>query len=406
MNGSRSIAAVPSREPEVELSIVMPCLNEAETLETCIRKAQTYLAETGIAGEVVVGDNGSDDGSPEIAARLGARVVAVEERGYGSALRRAVAAARGRFVIMGDSDDSYDFSRLDDFVAKLRGGSDLVMGDRFRGEIRDGAMPWLHYWIGNPVLSALGRLFFRSPVGDFHCGLRGFSRSAFDAMDLQTNGMEFASEMVIKATILGLKVDMVPVVLHPDGRSRPPHLRSWQDGWRHLRFMLLFSPRWLFLIPGILLFAIGGAMTLALSLGPISIPSWIVPGAAGREVGLGIHSLVAASLLCLVGYQLVVFAVFTKVFAVTERLHPMPPALDRLVRLITLETGLVCGAALLLAGLGALAVAFAGWARAGFGPLDPSDGMRLVVPAMLLSTLGIQTLFASFFLSILGLRRH
>jgi hypothetical protein len=397
-----TIAAVPAAEPELELSIVMPCLNEAETLETCIRKAQAYLSQSGIAGEIVIGDNGSRDGSPEIAARLGARVVAVEERGYGSALRGAVAAARGRFVIMGDSDDSYDFSRLDDFVAKLREGSDLVMGDRFRGGIRSGAMPWLHYWIGNPVLSALGRLFFRSPVGDFHCGLRGFSRSAFEAMDLRTNGMEFASEMVIKATVLGQRVDMVPVVLHPDGRSRPPHLRSWQDGWRHLRFMLLFSPRWLFLIPGIVLFALGGAMTLALSLGDITIPF----RTAERPIGLGVHSLVAASLFCLVGYQLVVFAVFTKVFAVTERLHPMPPALDRLVQLITLETGLVCGAALLLAGLGALAVAFAGWARAGFGPLDPSHGMRLVVPAMLLSTLGIQTLFASFFLSILGLRRH
>jgi hypothetical protein len=393
---------VSAGEREVELSIVMPCLNEAETLATCIRKAQGFLARSGIAGEVVIGDNGSSDGSQKIAEDLGARVVAVPERGYGSALRGAVAASRGRFVIMGDSDDSYDFSRLDDFVSRLRAGCDLVMGNRFRGEIRGGAMPWLHYWVGNPILSAVGRLFFRSPVGDFHCGLRGFRRSAFDAMELHTTGMEFASEMVIKATILGLRVDEVPIVLHPDGRSRPPHLRSWRDGWRHLRFMLLFSPRWLFLVPGTLLFALGGLATLALSIGPV----WLPGGAAAERIGLDVHSLVVGSLLCVAGYQLVVFAVFTKVFAVTEGLHPMPPTLDRLFGVVKLETGLVSGALLLLAGMGALGVAFANWAREGFGPLDPRQGMRLVVPAMLLATLGIQTLFASFFLSILGLRRR
>jgi hypothetical protein len=380
----------------------MPCLDEAETLGRCVRKAQDFLRRFAILGEVVIGDNGSRDGSPEIAEKLGARVVHVAERGYGSALRAAIGAARGRYVIMGDSDDSYDFSRLEEFVAKLRAGCDLVMGNRFQGEVRPNAMPALHRWLGNPVLSGLGRLFFRSPVGDFHCGLRGFRKDAFEAMGLTTTGMEFASEMVIKATLLGMRIEEVPIVLHPDGRSRPPHLRSWRDGWRHLRFMLLFSPRWLFLVPGVLLFTVGLAASLILVAGPVWLP---LHGAVAR-VGLDVHTLVITSLLCLVGYQLVTFAVFTKVFAVTERLHPMPPALGRLFQWVTLEVGLACGVLLVAAGFTVLAVAFAGWARAGFGPLDPRQGMRLVVPAALLLMLGIQTLFASFFLSILGLRRR
>jgi hypothetical protein len=392
----------PDLAPEIELSIVMPCLDEAETLGTCIRKAQEFLRSHGIAGEIVIGDNGSRDGSPEIAEKLGARVVHVAARGYGNALRAAIGAARGRFVIMGDSDDSYDFSQLEQFVARLRAGCDLVMGNRFRGELRPDAMPPLHRWLGNPVLSGLGRLFFRSPVGDFHCGLRGFGKAAFDSMDLATTGMEFASEMVIKATLLGLRIEEVPIVLHPDGRSRPPHLRSWRDGWRHLRFMLLFSPRWLFLVPGVALFAVGLAASVVLALGPV----WLPGHGAVAKIGLDIHTLVISSLLCLVGYQLVTFAVFTKVFAVTEHLHPMPPALGRLFEWVTLEVGLACGALLCAAGLVALGVAFAGWARTDFGPLDPRQGMRLVVPAALLLMLGIQTIFASFFLSILGLRRR
>jgi hypothetical protein len=399
-----SVEASPHPEggQEVELSIVMPCLDEAETLGTCIRKAQFFLRQQAIRGEIVIGDNGSRDGSPEIAEKLGARVVHVAERGYGSALRGAIAATRGRYVIMGDSDDSYDFSRLEDFVAKLRAGCALVMGNRFRGEVRPNAMPRLHRWLGNPVLSGLGQLFFRSPVGDFHCGLRGFSKAAFEAMDLGTTGMEFASEMVIKATLLGLHVEEVPIVLHPDGRSRPPHLRSWRDGWRHLRFMLLFSPRWLFLVPGVILFGVGLAASLVLVAGPVWVPAH---GTVAR-IGLDVHTLVVSSLLCLVGYQLVIFAVFTKVFAVTEHLHPMPPTLGRLFEYVTLEVGLACGALLFLAGLAALGIAFLGWARTGFGPLEPRQGMRLVVPAALLLMLGIQTLFASFFLSILGLRRQ
>jgi len=389
-------------DASVEFSIVMPCLDEAETLGSCIRKAQLFLRSHAIAGEVVIGDNGSRDGSPEIAEKLGARVVHVAERGYGSALRGAIGAARGRYVIMGDSDDSYDFSSLEDFVTRLRSGCDLVMGNRFRGEVRPNAMPRLHRWLGNPVLSGVGQLFFRSPVGDFHCGLRGFSKAAFVAMDLGTTGMEFASEMVIKATLLGLRVEEVPIVLRPDGRSHPPHLRSWRDGWRHLRFMLLFSPRWLFLVPGVLLFGLGFGASLILVMGPVWLP---IHGTVAR-IGLDVHTLVVSSLLCLVGYQLVIFAVFTKVFAVTEHLHPMPPRLGRLFQYVTLEVGLACGALLCAGGLVALGLAFAAWARSGFGPLDPRQGMRLVIPAALLLMLGMQTLFASFFLSILGLRRH
>jgi glycosyltransferase involved in cell wall biosynthesis len=396
----------PSERPDlganVEFSIVMPCLDEAETLGSCIRKAQHFLQRHAISGEVVIGDNGSRDGSPEIAEKLGARMVHVAERGYGSALRGAIAAARGRYVIMGDSDDSYDFSSLEEFVTKLRAGCDLVMGNRFRGDVQKNAMPRLHRWLGNPVLSGLGQLFFHSPVGDFHCGLRGFSKSAFEAMDLGTTGMEFASEMVIKATLLGLRVEEVPIVLRPDGRSRPPHLRSWRDGWRHLRFMLLFSPRWLFFLPGVVLFALGLGASLILVAGPVWLP---FHGTVAR-ISLDVHTLVVSSLLCLVGYQLVIFALFTKVFAVTEHLHPMPPTLGRLFEYLTLEVGLACGAFLSTVGLLALGVAFAGWARSDFGPLDPRQGMRLVVPAALLLMLGIQTLFASFFLSILGLRRR
>jgi glycosyltransferase involved in cell wall biosynthesis len=251
----------------VELSIVMPCLDEAETVATCIGKANGFLTSRGIKGEVVVADNGSSDGSRDIARRLGARVLEVSERGYGNALCAGIASARGRYVIMGDADDSYDFSALDNFVAELRRGVDLVMGNRFRGGVLPGAMPWLHRWLGNPILSALGRLFFRVPVGDFHCGLRGFSKKAFDRMELRASGMEFASEMVVKATLAGLRITEVPVVLHPDGRTHAPHLRTWTDGWRHLRFMLLWSPRWLFLVPGLALFGAGALASAWILLG-------------------------------------------------------------------------------------------------------------------------------------------
>ena len=379
-----------------ELSIVMPCLNEAETLAICIEKAKRFLAAHGVRGEIIVADNGSSDGSQAIAARLGVRVVDVPERGYGSALHGGISAARGRYVVLGDADDSYDFSDLGAFLERLRTGDALVMGNRFQGRILPGAMPPLHRFLGNPVLSAIGRLFFRSPVGDFHCGLRAVNRAAYDTMAPTTTGMEYASELVIKATLAGLPISEVPIVLHPDGRSRPPHLRSWRDGWRHLRFMLLFSPRWLFLVPGSVLFGLGLTASL-----------WLLSGE--RQLGpaqLGVHSLLISGLACLLGYQLIVFALFTKVFAITEGFQPMPSYLDRLFAHVTLELGIVVGLLLTLAGLVTLGAATLHWNAAGFGTLDPSLTMRVVIPGAVLLVLGIQTIFSSFFLSVLGIRRR
>ena len=379
-----------------ELSIVMPCLNEAETLATCIGKARRFLDTHGVTGEVVVADNGSTDGSQEIARRLGARVVDVPERGYGSALHGGITAARGRYVILGDSDDSYDFSDLGPVLERLRAGDALVMGNRFAGRILPGAMPPLHRYLGNPVLSALGRLFFHAPVGDFHCGLRAVNRAAYDTIAPTTSGMEYASELVIKATLAGLAISEVPIVLHPDGRSRPPHLRSWRDGWRHLRFMLLFSPRWLFLVPGSLLFGVGFIASV-----------WLMTGM--RRIGpaqLDIHTLLVAGLACLLGYQLIVFALFTKVFAISEGFQPMPAYLDRLFRHVSLEAGIAVGLVLTLTGLGALLAAVWSWRSVGFGGLDPRETMRQVIPGAVLLMLGIQTVFSSFFLSTLGIRRR
>jgi len=383
-------------EETPELSIVMPCLNEAETLAVCIRKAQRFLTEQGVAGEIIVADNGSSDGSQGIARSLGARVVDVPERGYGSALHGGITAARGRYVVLGDSDDSYDFSELGPFLERLRAGDALVMGNRFAGRILPGAMPPLHRYLGNPVLSALGRLFFHASVGDFHCGLRALNRAAYDRIAPTTSGMEYASELVIKATLAGLPISEVPIVLHPDGRSRPPHLRSWRDGWRHLRFMLLFSPRWLFLIPGCLLFGVGFVAA-----------AWLSTGV--RHIGpaeLDIHTLLVAGLACLLGYQLIVFALFTKVFAISEGFQPTPAYLDRLFRHVTLEAGIVVGLVLALAGFAALLVAVLGWRAAGFGALDPRTTMRQVIPGAVLLVLGMQTVFSSFFLSTLGIRRR
>jgi glycosyltransferase involved in cell wall biosynthesis len=381
---------------EPELSIVMPCLDEAETLGTCIAKARRFLADHGVSGEIVVADNGSQDGSQAIAARLGARVVQVAERGYGSALHGGIRAARGRYVILGDADDSYDFSELGPMLERLRAGDALVMGNRFRGRILPGAMPWLHRYLGNPLLSALGRLFFRAPVGDFHCGLRGVSRAAYDVIAPRTAGMEYASEMVIKATLAKLPIGEVPIVLHPDGRSRRPHLRTWRDGWRHLRFMLLFSPRWLFLVPGTALFGLGLAGSL-----------WLLGGE--RRVGpvvFDIHTLLVAGLACLLGYQLIVFALFTRVFAISEGLAPMPPVLDTLFRWVSLELGLALGVVAALVGLGILLAAVWSWSAVGFGVLEARETMRQVIPGSILLVLGIQTVFSSFFLSTLGLRRR
>jgi glycosyltransferase involved in cell wall biosynthesis len=387
---------LPEEKPAFacELSIVMPCLNEAETLEICLLKARSFLERAGVDGEIVIGDNGSTDGSREIARKHGARVVEVPLRGYGAALHHASLAARGRYVIMGDSDDSYDFTDLGPFLERLRAGDDLVMGNRFRGGIRPGAMPWKNRYLGNPILSGIGRLFFRCPSGDFHCGLRGYSARAYRTMDLRTTGMEYASEMVIKSTLLGLRIAEVPTTLWPDGRSRPPHLRPWRDGWRHLIFMLLYSPRWLFFNPGAALLALGTFLL-----------AWLYPGP--RQVfgvGLDVHTMLYAAMMVLIGFQSISFAAFAKVFATQEGLRPPDPKFERLCRYITLEVGVVVGAALIALGLAGTVAALRHWSGTTFGPLDPSDAMRTVIPAGLALTMGCEVVLASFFLSILGLR--
>jgi len=374
----------------------MPCLNEADSLETCIKKAQHFLSANHVAGEIIVADNGSTDGSQDIALRLGARLVHVEARGYGSALTGGIAAAQGRFIIMGDADDSYDFTSLLPFLTKLREGYDLVMGNRFKGGIKNGAMPPLHKYLGNPVLSRIGRLFFKSPMGDFHCGLRGFAKAAVLKMDLRATGMEFASEMVVKATLLGMKITEVPTTLSPDGRKRPPHLRTWQDGWRHLRFMLLFSPRWLFLYPGALLMFIGLATGLWLLPGPRTIGS----------VTLDVHTLLYAALAVIVGFQAIEFATFTKIFAITEGLHPEDRRYEKIFRLLSLERGLALGGVMTIVGLAFTVYALSEWSTRSFGDLSPSKMLRIIIPAILLIAMGCQIMLSSFFLSVLRLRRR
>lgn len=389
------LEAVPA-DDEMKLSIVMPCLNEAETLATCIRKAQSSLKTLNVAGEVIIADNGSTDGSQAIATQMGARVVPVATKGYGSALMGGIAAARGKYIIMGDADDSYDFANLEPFFDKLQAGYDLVMGNRFKGGIQPRAMPRLHRYLGNPVLTAMGRLFYHSPCGDFHCGLRGFSKAAIQKLDLRTTGMEFATETVVKATMYKLRIAEVPTTLAPDGRSRSPHLRSWRDGWRHLRFMLLYSPRWLFLYPGLLLMTLG---TLA--------SGWLLAGP--RVIGgltLDVHTLLYAAMAIVTGFQMVVFAVFTKVFGISEGLLPEDPRLTSLLRYIKLETGLLTGSLFLIIGIVMSIYALNTWESRSFGPLDPSKTLRLVIPAVTLITLGLETILSSFFLSILGLKRR
>jgi glycosyltransferase involved in cell wall biosynthesis len=385
-----------SDDNRTELSILMPCLNEAETLATCIKKAQKALESLNVHGEVVIADNGSTDGSPEIAVSLGARVVHVAEKGYGSALLGGIKAARGKYIIMGDADDSYDFTNLGPFLEKLRAGYDLVMGNRFKGGIAPRAMPPLHRYLGNPVLTSIGRLFFRSQCGDFHCGLRGFSKAAIQRLDLRTRGMEFASETVVKASLHGLRITEVPTTLSVDGRNRPPHLRSWRDGWRHLRFLLLYSPRWLFLYPGLFLMLVGAVVSGWLLVGPR-----VVDG-----ITLDVHTFLYAAIAIVIGYQTVIFAIFTKVFAITEGLLPEDPRLKSLFNYIKLETGILAGALLLVAGIGLSIYALSFWSATSFGPLDPSRTLRLVIPAVTLIALGLQTVLSSFFLSILGLERH
>lgn len=392
--GDFEASALESPE-KVELSVVMPCLNEQETVGVCVRKAWSVLREASISGEVIVADNGSIDGSVEIAEAAGARVVPVGERGYGSALKGGILAARGEYVLMADSDDSYDFAHIPLFLAQLRSGSDLVMGNRFRGGIAKGAMPTLHRYLGNPVLTAIGRLLFHSPCEDFHCGIRGFRRDSFRRMDIRSTGMEFASEMVVKASLLSMKLAEVPTTLSPDGRSHAPHLRSWRDGWRHLRFLLMYSPRWLFLYPGFALMLLG-----------IAGCAWLLPGPRlVHGIGFDVHTLLYAFVAVLLGFQSIAFALFTKVFAISEGLLPPDPRMDRVFRYVTLETGLITGAILLAAGIGGSIFAVSGWARTSFGALDPAHMLRVVMPSVFALTLGVQITFSSFFLSILGLRR-
>jgi len=394
-----SVAQRPHKQAEhktpaaLELSVVMPCLNEVETLATCVHKAQRAIDKLGLAAEIIVADNGSSDGSQMVARELGVRVVDIPRKGYGSALIGGIDAARGRFVIMGDADDSYDFGAIGLLLDRLREGYDLVMGNRFAGGIHEGAMVWSHRWVGNPALTFISRMFFRTPVGDMHCGLRGFRKDAYEKLRLRATGMEFASEMVIKASLRRMKITEVPVTLSPDGRSRPPHLRTWRDGWRHLRFMLLFSPRWLFLYPGIALFTAGLLAGAALEIGPVRVGPF----------GFDIHTLLLAGFCCLIGYQLIVFAVFTKVFAIRMGFHPPNPTYASMFRYVQLETGLVVGALMFLIGVAGTVVAVLSWGAAGFGALDPRLTMREIIPASVLLTLGVQTIFASFFLSILGI---
>lgn len=378
-----------------ELSVVMPCLNEAETLAICIQKAQRFFKENGVQGEVVIADNGSDDGSQQIAVDNGARVIPVAEKGYGNALKGGIAAAEGTYVIMGDADDSYDFLNLSPYLEKLREGYDLVMGNRFKGGIKKGAMPFLHRYLGNPVLSFIGRLFFKSKIGDFHCGLRGFSKEAFYEMELKTSGMEFASEMIVKASLADMKIAEVPTVLSPDGRTRPPHLNTWRDGWRHLRFLLLYSPKWLFLIPSVLLMLFGAGVSLRLLFGPIQI------GATRFDV----HTLLFSSALFLIGFQLLLFYGLTKIYTVENGLLPKSSKYDRQFNIINLERGLVVGLILMIVG-GILGImAYQQWNLLGFGDVEDFNLLRMVIPSVTLLLLGVQVILFSLFFSILGLKK-
>lgn len=382
-------------EKQIELTIVMPCLNEAETLKTCIDKAMKYLNDNNISGEVVIGDNGSTDGSQDIARSCGARVVDIPRKGYGSALMGAIQAAKGKYVIMGDSDDSYDFSNLNAYVEKLRGGYDLVMGNRFKGGIAKGAMPFLHYYLGNPVLSFIGKLFFGGGINDFHCGLRGFRQDIVTLLNLQTTGMEFASEMVVKAQINKLKIIEVPTTLSPDGRSRPPHLRTWRDGWRHLRFLLLYSPKWLFLIPGLTLMLIGLILFILIQQGPVQL----------MNIHFDTNTLLYAGAFVVIGFQAVNFAVFTRIYALQQGFLPKNSTLDKLYNFITLEAGLIIGVLITLAGLGGSVYSLYLWDQQDFGQLNYSSILRVVIPSVFAIMIGLQTIFSSFFLSFLGLNQ-
>ncbi len=372
----------------------MPCLNEAETVATCVGKARAFLERTGIAGEVLVADNGSTDGSPQFARAAGARIVHIAHRGYGCALLGGIRAAHGKFVIMADADDSYDFSQLDSFVDRLRAGNSLVIGHRFRGGIRPGAMPALHRYLGNPLLSFAGRLFFSSRVGDFHCGLRGVDRAAVIKLGLSSPGMEFASEMIVKATLARWRIAEVPTTLSPAGRSRAPHLRTWRDGWRHLRFLLMMTPRWLMLYPGAALIAMGTAAEVAILRGTIVIDG----------VGFDIHSMLYAASATVLGLQLVLFSLLARTVGVLKSVLPMSPALARFLRVFTLERGILLGLSLGTVGLALAVYSVVSWAHTRLGALDPTEMMRVAIPSVTLMLAGAEIFFASFLLGFIDLR--
>ncbi len=375
----------------IELTILMPCLDEAETVVACIQKANAYLQRSGVMGEVLIADNGSRDGSQALAIAAGARVANIPSRGYGAALIGGIAAAKGKYVIMGDADDSYDFSKLDAFVERLRSGDQLVMGNRFAGGIMPGAMPPLHRYLGNPVLSFIGRLLFRSPIRDFHCGLRGFSRDAMLGLNLRSPGMEFASEMVVKSTLAKLRIAEVPTVLHPDGRSRPPHLRSWRDGWRHLRFLLMMSPRWLFLYPGFLLLGLGTLGTATIISQPLVIGG----------VAFDIHTLLYAGAAAIIGTQLLLFSVITRAIGIVKRVLPPSPSALQLLNWFSLERGLILGLTIFVVGISLASLSVHKWATLQFMALDPREVMRLAIPSVTFMVLGLEIVFASFVVSFI-----
>jgi glycosyltransferase involved in cell wall biosynthesis len=383
-------------DQNLELSIVMPCLNEAETLAICISKAQSFLTNNTIIGEIIIADNGSTDGSINIALSHKARVVNVAKKGYGSALKAGIEAANGSYIIMGDADDSYDFTNLMPYVSALREGHDLVMGNRFKGGIAKGAMPFLHKYLGNPVLSFIGRLFFKINIRDFHCGLRGFSKSAYLKMNLKTTGMEFASEMVVKSKLNDLVIIEVPTKLHKDGRTRKPHLKTWSDGWRHLRFLMLYAPNWLFLYPGILLALVGLILSTVLLINPIEF----------EKFTLDVHTLLYASSFLLVGFQFIIFYGLTKVFAVENELLPKTKRYRKLFKFIKLENGLVLGFIILCIGLFLSYKGLSNWQAINFGELDASITLRLIIPAITALQVGVQTILFSLFFSVLGLKQN
>jgi len=390
-----NLAAIATEELEpraeaIELSVVLPCLNEAETVATCVGKAKRWLHDAGVDGEVVVADNGSTDGSQELAEAAGARVVSVRRKGYGNALISGIRAARGTYVIMADADDSYDLENLGPFLAQLRQGDDLVMGNRFRGGIAPGAMPWLHRFVGNPVLSGIGRLFFHTSVRDFHCGMRGFRKDAILDLGLRSGGMEFASEMVVKASLANLRISEVPTTLRPDGRSRRPHLRSFRDGWRHLRFLLLFCPRWVFVYPGTIALGVGAVGTATLTFGHIG--------------SLDIAAFLYAAALMIIGYQALWFGLLMQSYAETRGILPQRSHMNRIHRVLTLERGLILGVGLIAFGVVLAILSFISWRQADFGTLNPGTNVRTITPAILGLVLGAQTILGSFSIGVLAIR--